>query len=89
MAAPSESKFTINPRERDVVTVIFLVCLILFLAFVLSVALAERGYVEYARRVLGELPTYVVFTAIIVLLYLVGWAIGRAKSETVGIWYHG
>lgn len=88
MSSQSGLKFNITPGERDVVTAVFLICLILFLVFVVSVALAEYGSVEYAKKVIEDLPTYIVFAAFLIILYIAAWAKGRTKTEAIGVWYH-
>ncbi|MEM1618156.1 MAG: hypothetical protein QXE77_01185 [Desulfurococcaceae archaeon] len=82
----SSQEIVITPRDKTVSGILFIVMILLFMIFVIAVALAEYREVAYARQVVSELPTYLVFALIIILIYLIAWAKTRGSSEKTGIW---
>ncbi|MEM1700370.1 MAG: hypothetical protein QXI04_03165 [Desulfurococcaceae archaeon] len=82
----SSQEIVITPRDKTVSGILFIVMILLFMIFVIAVALAEYREVEYARQVVSELPTYLVFALIIILIYLIAWDRTRGSSEKTGIW---
>lgn len=82
----SSHEIVVTPRDKTISGALFIVMILLFMAFVIAVALAEYREVAYARQVVSELPTYLVFALIIILIYLIAWTRTRGISEKIGIW---
>ncbi|MEM4005585.1 MAG: hypothetical protein QXM43_08125 [Desulfurococcaceae archaeon] len=82
----SSQEIVITPRDKTVSGILFIVMILLFMTFVTLVALAEYREVGYARRMISELPTYLTFALIVILIYLVAWARTQGSSEKIGIW---
>lgn len=80
------SEITITPREKDISAIFFIVAILAFMGFVLAMALAEYTTVEYARTVVGELPVYLVFAFIIIVIFAVAWIKARGSVDKAGIW---
>lgn len=83
MSAP---EIVITPRDRNIATIFFIIAILAFMAFVVGMALAEYNVVEYARKVVSELPTYLAFAIFIIIIYLAAWIGARGKVEKTGIW---
>lgn len=83
-----EGKIQVVRRERDMVLALYLVSIVIIVTFIVSIASAEYNNVEYARKILGDLSTYLAFAAFLIVLYLVAWAYGRRKQEIYGMWYY-
>lgn len=82
----SSTEIVITPRDKKISAVLFVLMILLFMVFVIAVALAEYETVEYARNVVGDVPTYLVFAAVIILLYLIAFNATKDKEEKIGVW---
>ncbi|MEM4718062.1 MAG: hypothetical protein QXE81_04815 [Desulfurococcaceae archaeon] len=80
------SELTITPREKTMSGILFILMILLFMVFVIAVALAEYETVDYAKEVVRDIPTYLVFALVIIVLYLVALIATRAQVEKVGVW---
>lgn len=82
----SSQEVVITPREKTISGILFIVMILVFMAFVIAIALAEYDVVEYARVVVGDLPTYLTFALFIIVIFLIAWISGRKVEEKTGIW---
>lgn len=82
----SKAEIVITPRDKKISAVLFVMMILLFMAFVIGIALAEYERVDYAKSVVGDIPTYLVFAAVIILLYLIAYNATKDKEEKIGIW---
>lgn len=80
------SELTITPREKTISGVLFVLMILLFMVFVIAVALAEYEVVDYAKDVIKDVPTYLFFALVIIVLYLIALFATRGQVEKVGVW---
>lgn len=91
MSSSSTPRIQVSSRDRDWQIIAYFIGVITIFLFLYTVAMREYKEVAYARTVIGDLPLYIGFVAIIIVLFLAAWITTRTKrtTETYGTWYYG
>jgi len=74
-------EFNISPKDRDASVITWLIIVVL-----LFIVIASLGYSENVSDVVDNIHLHVGTIAIVLIIELIAWAIGRGAVEKVGLW---